>query len=907
MTTVRRTTRPPRLTWLGSHDAIGVIFEDPLELLRWWTPGAQVFAHDTRFVLRFPSPRRLRSDDVRGHLVLLRGDVLTTVPLDTPPPNAPAGSLVEARAGELVVSALGERVDPSEWLVLDAVSMLDPIVIARTPAAARDALPAVGDAREAIGDAIPPTAEGAREAAESIAHTLAKRGAVQDDAAQDAVKALPPKSTPSKPPGSGWLDRARASLGRWLFGSGSESASASGVSSSADSTGDARATALDAAPPRSSWLRRLVDGLGGWLSARLFRARLAAFVSRRQAEYVARYLELFDRGDVKEALRWAIPLGSESGDGNTPAPSLGTPTARTSLAISGRITPARTVFGAGLPSLHEILKARYLRVLETLKERGEIDEAAFVLAELLRDAEGAVALLERHGRILQAARLADARELDPVLRVRLWMLARDVPRALAIARRHAVFPAAIAALRSRHVEAADALALEWANQLAEVGDFAGAVGAARGVAAAAPLRRVWLEHAIDAGGVVGAQMLAVRAVEAPDHFEDTVLRVRGLLGERSDDRGLEVEAFARELAAPRSDLPATSRAIVRALATPTVRELWRRGSTVASVLEAHVDGALRADRPSPTAPSNPMPAAFRLAVDPSDVGALPVHDLALLPSGKLVVALGEAGLRVYARDGRHVASIDAPADAIVTSDHGSYVIAVARRGELHRLTRVDVDRRIARPWWETKLTSFARTFDGSRWLVAERGVTTLIDATDERWSALARLPDLETIRVDRAGERALSIASDDLGITFERWTYDVALQRLHRREAIELDQMAVIGGRTTEVVLTRSEDTCTLTRTRDGWKHDLRHPPILDSLRVDDQIVAIASRTDTGVRVELLPKNAPERVGQVDLLGSTSCATCLAWPLLAIGDDRGRVLVIDLVRASLRLDLRVRA
>ena len=903
MTSVRRTIRrPPRLTWVGSHEAIGAIFEDPLELLRWWTPGAQVFAHDTRFVLRFPSPRRLRSDDVRGRLVLLRGDVLTTVPLDVPPPNAPAGSLVEARAGELVVCALGERIDPSEWLVLDAVRMLEPIVIARVPTVARDALPAVGDAREAIGDAIPPAAEGAREAADSIAHALAK-GAVQDD----AVKALPPKSTASKPSGSGWLDRARASLGRWLFGSDSESASASRANANAESTRESRATELDTAPRRSSWLRRLVDGLGGWLSARLFRARLAAFVSRRQAEYVARYLELFDRGDVKEALRWAIPLGSESGDGHTPPPSLGTPTARTSLAISGRMTPARTTFGAGLPSLHEILKARYLRVLETLKERGEIDEAAFVLAELLRDAEGAVALLERHGRLLQAARLADARELDPVIRVRLWMLARDVPRALTIARRHAVFPAAITALRSRHVEAADALALEWANQLAEVGDFAGAVGAVRGVAAARPLRRVWLEHAIDAGGVVGAQMLAVRAVEASEHFEDTVRRVREMLGDRSDERGFEVEAFARELAAPRSDLPATNSAIMRALATPTVRELWRRGSTVASVLEAHVDGALRADRPSPTASSNPMPAPFRLAVDPSDVGALPVRDLALLPSGKLVVALGEAGLRVYARDGRHVATIDAPADALVTSDHGAYVIAVARRGELLRLTRVDVDRRIARPWWETKLHSFARTFDGSRWLVCERGVATLIDATDERWSALARLSDLETFSVDRAGERALLIATDDHGRTFERWTYDVALQRLHRREAIELDQIAIIGGRTTEVVLTRSEDACSLTRTRDGWKHELRQPPLLDTLRADDQIVVIASRTDFGVQVELLPKNTPERVGQVDLRDATSCATCLTWPLVAIGDDRGRVLVVDLARASLRLDLRIRA
>jgi hypothetical protein len=881
----------------GSHEAIGVLVPDTREVLRWWEPGAVVWRVDACFLVRFPIARRLRGEDLRGELVVACGDVLTTAPIDAPPPNASAGSLVRARAGVLVVTPLVERVDPSAWLARDRVTVLAPIVIERAPCEARDALPPVAtDARDAIGDAIPPAGEGAREAAESIAQSLAKSSHAG--------------TVPTLPPTTGAFGTLREWLGRWVFG---QKPSTTTPTSSASSTTSASSASSDLAPiepHQPSWLRRVWRGLGGWLSARAFRARLARYVTRRQAEYVMRYLELFDRGDVNEALRWAIPLGSEGAAETSRPPSLGTPGARASLALSGRRVQPTSTFGAGLPDLHTFLKARYLRVLEGLKERGEIDQAAFVLAELLGDADGAVALLERHGRLLQAARLAEAREVDPAVQVRLWMLARDLPRALAIARRHGAFASAIAALRPSHPQAADALALEWGNQLAQVGDFAGAVMALRDVSSGAPLRRAWLERAIDAGGVVGAQMLGVRATESPDRFDDTAARLRELLGDRAEEREPEIEAFARELVAPRA--PAfrggVDGRLLRAFAAPTLRELWRRGSRLASKLEGHVDGALYADRPPALRPTNPLPDPLALTFDASDVGALPVHDLALLPSGKLVVALGEAGVRVYARDGRHVETIDAPADALVTSDHGSYVIAVARRGELHRLTRIDLDRRIARPWWETRLTSFARTFDGTRWLVSEGGVATVIDATDDRWSALARLADIETDRVDRAGDRALLIASDDIGLYFYRWTYDVGLRRLHRREEHDLDhQFACLGGRTAEVVITQSDDGASITRLRDSWKRDLPRLPLVDAVRIDDTLAVMPSRVEEGVEVEVLSKVVSGASARVELHGAEHCATHLAAPLLAIGDDLGRVLVLDVVRSRVRLDLRIRA
>jgi len=57
-----------------------------------------------------------------------------------------------------------------------------------------------------------------------------------------------------------------------------------------------------------------------------------------------------------------------------------------------------------------------------------IDEAAFVLAELLHADVEAIALLERHGRLRAAAELAEARPVPPALAVRAWLLAGDAAR-----------------------------------------------------------------------------------------------------------------------------------------------------------------------------------------------------------------------------------------------------------------------------------------------------------------------------------------------------------------------------------------------------------------------------------------------------------------------------------------------
>ena len=49
------------------------------------------------------------------------------------------------------------------------------------------------------------------------------------------------------------------------------------------------------------------------IAGALWKSRLGMVLGRRHAAYLRRMLELFDRGELEQALRHAIPLGDGSG------------------------------------------------------------------------------------------------------------------------------------------------------------------------------------------------------------------------------------------------------------------------------------------------------------------------------------------------------------------------------------------------------------------------------------------------------------------------------------------------------------------------------------------------------------------------------------------------------------------
>lgn len=694
-------------------------------ILRGWEPGSEVYRVEGGLVWRLPRPRRVEVSACPGAPLVAQGRWLSSaplVPLELEALEGAEGAVVLVRGGCAAVVLLEEREreDPSRWL---DVGSLEPVRV------------------EGLG-APPRPAELAPQPEKEVRALLGVRAPV-DARAEAAAAALREKLSGDQGAlahrkGGGVLAAGLRGIGvgasvgvqllvwlsRWLPRS---------------QAAPTRAPSHATGPARPAWIERL----RAWAARMLVRGSLATLIGRRHAQYLARLMDQFRGGDLFEALRHAIPLRS-LGEPNRVA--LGPPSPRTDLRLSMERSSGGAAIGLG-DELFEMLRTMYRQAFERLVQQGKIDEAAFVLAELLDESERAVDFLVQHGKARVAAELAEARKLAPALVVRQWMIAGDLERAVRVARTTGAFGAAVLLMERRHDASAQVLRLAWAEVLASAGDYAGAVLACWPVERARRLAERWIDLAIARGGP-GAAVMLVRLLELrPDRFDEVAARVRALL----EDDGPEHVSARAELAsalervAGSLEVAALARPVVRAV----VRDAFKHGLRISPdqlrrLAQLGRDGALRVDLPrSFTPPEKLIQRASPLVVSiESSRGSAPIRDIARLPSGDLLLALGDAGVRHLRADGRMVAHYAEPATQLVLSDHGDRVIAVARRDGSSRLSRIDLSARRATVWHHAELGSVAASFDGSLWFVAEGQAVSAIDALAQGWKALWRIPEL---------------------------------------------------------------------------------------------------------------------------------------------------------------------
>jgi hypothetical protein len=787
------------------------------------TPAASVHAVAGGYLLRLPRPRAVASDRAPGLPLTLEQGVLFSAPLSATERahlSPQEGSAVLVRAGVARVYPLAgaPAVDLSEWLDVSAWVTLPVRGLGAPPPPPVSVLESLPPpTRASFGPAVPDLAPearvmlarmrgkpppeglgvarrpglmarlraalfGAREAgagrepggalAVRRAGLLARlRAALSGRGAGGAARAGASGAMSAARNAASTTPRPPSRLGRWLASFFNRSNPEPGSATARAGRGAGTAPAgTPAAPSGPSMLSRLSE----WM---LLNTPLGQLLGRRKAEYVRRLFELFDEGNLHEALRHAIPLGSGDLDENTRV-SLGLPGPREKLVLQPGRGGAASIFGGG-EAVFAALKERYREAFRRYEREGRIDEAAFILAELLGAHEEAVSFLERHGRLKLAAELAEGRNLSPGLVVRQWLLAKDVARATAIARRTGAFADAVLRLSRTHPEEARILRLLWAELLAESGHWAGAVQALWPETSARAVARAWVERGIECGGDTGARLLALRASAFSDGLEAAGDRVRELLEDDTPERASERGAFALTLAGETSSPGRT------ALVVPTVRALLRdraagharfTSDLIPRLLRDAPDGTLHADLPalSERATRAWRHDASRPRVDittrASDAGAFAVHDAVALPDGRLLLALGEAGARLVRADGRTVAHFDVPAFALVPSVHGDRALALAPRGEVRRLSRLDLVQRRAVPWCDAPLHAWAPTYDGNVWFASLGSTVMMLDALAAGPRALWRVTDVPgRVRELAADAERLSLLTSEM----ERWTYDV--------------------------------------------------------------------------------------------------------------------------------------
>jgi hypothetical protein len=708
-------TRLPRhLVHRGTVPASAFLLEDTpagrATLLRRWRPGHEVHRLGARLLWRLPEPQRIACDAAAGlPLVEVEGR-LVGAPFELAHVRAAAvrGEVLFVDAGVLVAEPPGERIDVSTYIDLEGFTAADVASLGDPPPPPALALvPVAGDPiRAALG--LSPLSAEARDVMEAM-----QKGAPPGTAA----------------PTVGPIGRALVRAMRWL-----SSLLPGGTRPGQGTGGQAQDPA---APPRRwAWL----DRFDRWLDRVLDVSRLASLLGRRQAEYLNRLMDMFEQGDLDQALRHAIPLAAPGTE--TPRRSLGLPSPRSSLDIplGPRRSGGGTIMFGG--DAYEQLRRRYRAAAKRLEDQGRYAEAAFVLAELLRANDEAVAMLEKHAQYRLAAELAESRDLPAGLQVRLWFLAKDLPRAIAVARRHGAFGDAILRLeRSGHADAARQLRMLWADGLASAGDYQNAVMAIWPLEQARALARKWIDLGIEQGGAAGARLRVKKlALTGPNPGDEAALRET--LETDDAERSVERLAIALALTEDAGALGAVAAPLAREAVRSGLRDGLSSDAARTHLLALAGDGALKADVPPPAqqAPRlHTVAPPIRLEIAASDRGAMPVHEAAWLPDGKMLLALGEAGARLVNREGRTAAHFDVPAHRIVTYDSGSHALLLAPRASEWSISRLDLVQRRVELLGQLRLLSFADDTDGSLWIVSEPSSVSAIDLQSPQLKALWRV------------------------------------------------------------------------------------------------------------------------------------------------------------------------
>lgn len=502
--------------------------------------------------------------------------------------------------------------------------------------------------------------------------------------------------------------------------------------------------------------------------ARLFGGQSA------QRHYLEDLRRRFTLGDLGEALRRAVPLSDRAGGAGLPTG--GVPGRRSSLSL---FAPN----AVGAPSMvmptdeFAEMKRLYREAADTLIARGQIDEAAFVLAKLLNDAPAAVALLEQHGKLELAAQVATAQHLPESDRIRLWLRAGRHDEAIRIVRASRDFGALVVALTSRAPDLARQLRLIWGDYLAERQRFTDAIVATAPLDDAPPGWDTWVERSLELGGAAAATALAVDAGRHPEAELQTRERLGALLEQDPRLTPLAADALLRH--APKTK-------------GPLHRDLWRRlmrqaadgapldKGLTARVLQSSGDSTLEADAVA-AAPPKPPGVRGVLEVSAPAVQGLAVLDAVALPKRRRALAHGAAGLRVVSPTGETVRHHLVKADALVAGPLGATVLVLSLDGELTRVWKLDPGTLALTNWFQGRIAAFARRTDGLCWAVGMESSLVLLDPAAPGPMEWWRVPRFEVRDLDATEARVSALGTDPAQQESWRLLFDVGTQQLVKR------------------------------------------------------------------------------------------------------------------------------
>lgn len=598
------------------------------------------------------------------------------------------------------------------------------------------------------------------------------------------------------------------------------------------------------------------------------------FGSPENQRYMNKMLDLFEQKNWQEALRHAIPL-NESTPTSELSALLGKLKPRSRLDFTSPNQPAAQI-GTSLHGM-DLLKDLYRRALRQLVEAGRIEEAAYVQGELLGDAAGAAVLLEEHGYLEAAARLATLKGLPAVLQVRLWFEAGKVETALALARRYRVQAEALQMLQRKNAELANRFRAAWATDLADAGFQAQAIAVGWPVREQLEDYERWLRAALDLGGPAAVEGMALGLRDAElsqrlglvgilkawfQEFDLLTQPSRRLLLERLVESGLPTgHTGLRDWAGQ------TARRVMRQANSPVPLGNQR---TLEFLVKLSGDPWLRVDRVRTIGPTVPRMGLWSETIEAR--GHTPLLDALWLGDGRLLVALGQAGLLVVSRGGAVSQSFAQPAYDLVQGER-----QLVRSG--HNLSWFEGNQ--LRFWCQADLDGWADQHDGYHWFVWLERQLFQIDLLSPQWKALQCVDLPGTPRDAIFGQSELGL---DLG--FE-------LVVLHLPDLDPGKSWKIPGGpqlcrsRVVESFQTQGDRL----HFRSVQLHlEGRNP----RFRERAGLCLVQSDYALGQELLVFPVDHPSQQFHLKLPGADCVKARLKGQMLVVCDNLGRLLVVDL-------------
>ncbi|MGO1069407.1 bpX6 domain-containing protein [Lysobacter sp. CA199] len=690
-------------------------------IVRAWAPGCRAWRFDEGDVLCFEAPRPMHCEHAGGApLCRIGAHGLYGGPL-----TAPELSALEPADVQLVVGAALRPLNFSRAAPLDPSFALDIGDYAlhdtydcrgalRAPRQERLARKAV---RDVLGGRIPPPSE----ERESFLRSASARGA-RGDADNGSLRER--------------VGGARDGIAHWLLSRFPSLAGGRAAQGHGSGTGAGQAAvasrATGARPQR--WRE--------WLVKAALASRAAKLMGMQHGRYLRQLMQRFDDGDLIEALRHALPIDGDGRDCLGQAFSL--PGRRDHLGLSGA-RGAHASFDFG-DYTRELLRKRYRAAFELLDRQDKVDEAVFVLAELLSARQEALDYLVRHERFGQAAELALGWDMPADTIIRLLMLAGDSERAILVARRDNAFGPAVAMLETEHRQHALRLRREWGLALVEQGQWLAAVDAVWPDSESREQAARWLLAAESAGAELSARALVQRACLLPDTLQHYAERI----GEWSDPLAPAAPRVALGVALAECKHSNAALSLLSTRMLPALAADRAVGANdldrgqLARILALSADPWLRADLPPWSLPAAVQgrrlwdaPQALDLRM-PDGIGLHSPCDVAALGEGRYLVALGEAGAAVFDSGGRCLRRYAVPAFKLVIADSGQVALALAKRDSVWRIARLDLVGHQILDLGAMPLQFFADRFDGIAWSVVSGERISVIDAArpslDTLWS-----------------------------------------------------------------------------------------------------------------------------------------------------------------------------